>query len=712
MRASPAVYERHAQMDDMGGMDMGSMGSMSMGDGVPSLFAIQKYYWAAVGSAIALAFVMNLSNIALRRQRLSCGSAKPRSLFWTAHATSTAICREITSAPLGTIQIKSYRLPLPPLGRVILVLSNLITIIVLCFYKLNTADQWSWEDVGYRTGFVAICQLPLVFLLAGKENIIGLLTGLSYERLNWLHRWVARTLWLNVTIHMGFWFRSWARYDYITSKLSTDPITQRGFAAWCILTFIVATSWMPIRRWNYELFVIVHLVTFAGFIGAVWIHVPEEVKVWVWIPIGLFFFDRLFRATKVLWANITLFHFRKRKNGDIQPGLWANSASLTHMPGGLTRISISKPAISWKPGQHAFLACHSLVPLQSHPFTIASLPSDGKMEFFVKAERGGTRRFLRYAQKHSRLLTPSENETCRKHVSIEGPYGRMRPLDQFDSVVLFAGSTGATFTVPLMRDIVWKWTNTLKADKVRQSKPVTRRIKFVWVIKELAHLEWFNKELTRARQDVQALKVSDPAIDIDLESSIYITCDEKLLEKSAEKRGGNLHGSPEEVSEEKQKEFDKETEKRKSGYVEEVRSTTSDSTSEEINGGGCQPGGTCCCKSTVEDESEPHVCTCGHPGTSATPAPVSEPTASSVSNSSKKQNSVQTVKVLSGRPAVTKIVRRVLEEADGETAVVGCGPKGLRDDVRNTCVRLSDERAVHKGTGAMGIYCHIEGFGY
>ena len=53
-------------MDDMEGM---SMGGMSMGAGIPSLFAIQKYYWTAVGAAIALAFTINLSNMALRRQR-------------------------------------------------------------------------------------------------------------------------------------------------------------------------------------------------------------------------------------------------------------------------------------------------------------------------------------------------------------------------------------------------------------------------------------------------------------------------------------------------------------------------------------------------------------------------------------------------------------------------------------------------------------------
>jgi hypothetical protein len=43
-------------------MSMGDMpaGSMSMGDGVPSLFTLQKMYWVVVGSAIGVATLVNL----------------------------------------------------------------------------------------------------------------------------------------------------------------------------------------------------------------------------------------------------------------------------------------------------------------------------------------------------------------------------------------------------------------------------------------------------------------------------------------------------------------------------------------------------------------------------------------------------------------------------------------------------------------------------
>ncbi len=588
----------------------------------------------------------------------------------------------------------------------------MIIVFILCFYKLNTLDTWSWEDIGYRTGFVSIAQLPLIVLLAGKDNIIGALTGVGYERLNWLHRWTARTLWLSATLHMGFWFRNWARYDYIKVKLTTDPITQRGFAAWCILTFVVATSIAPVRKIKYEVFVISHLITFAAFIAAIWLHAPDEVKVWVWLPIGFFALDRLLRARRVLYLNLTPFHFWKRKVN----GLWANSASFSPLPGGVTRISIDKPTFGWEPGQHVFISCHSVIPLQSHPFTIASLPSDGKLEFLVKAQRGGTKRFLNHAVRNGTLPLATQNALLStRKVGIEGPYGRMRNLDQFDSVIFFAGSTGATFTVPHMRYIVQSWRSTEEAvahhTSSRGREAVTRKIRFVWVVKSRDQLEWFQSQLQQVIDDTTSCYTSRMKDDRQVEISVYVTCDEVLL--TAKSTPGNCckpmargeAEQPEPTSTEKTTAGKKEL----GNTVEMASLGSSQQTPPEAR--GCAPDGSCCCKASVEDESDAPICTCAH-----------EPRATAPSSRTitpepelHKQSLVvpnPPMRLVSGRPQPRSIIRKVLEEAEGESAVVVCGPEGLRDDVRASVVALSDERAVHKGTGAQGIYLHVEGFDY
>jgi predicted ferric reductase len=634
-------------------------------------------------------------------------------VFWVLFATATATGRELCYASVGTIRWRKWCFRFPTLGRTSLVLSNMIVVVVLCFYKLNTLDAWSWEEIGYRTGFVSIAQLPLIVLLAGKDNIIGALVGVGYERLNWLHRWTARTLWLSVTLHMGFWFRNWARYDYIKVKLTTDPITQRGFAAWCILTFIVVTTMEPMRRINYEVFVIAHLITFAGFIASVWLHAPDEVKIWVWLPIGFFALDRLLRGARILYLNLTPLHLGNRK----AKGIWANYASFTPLAGDVTRISIDRPNFTWRPGQHVFLSCHSIVPLQNHPFTIASLPSDGRLEFLVKAQRGGTKTFLDHAIDGEKLPLTNRNATLGlRKVGIEGPYGRMRNLGQFDSVIFFAGSTGATFTVPHMRHIVQSWQRAkdrLPHYKSMQGRrALTRRIRFVWVVKSGNQLDWFKNQLQQVIDDASSCRSSRLKEDRQVNISVYVTCDEELVAEKSTSENRCKQTAHEQQAQQAVYTSRKEITagKKELENVVEVKSLGPDGQT-SLEAGGCLSDGSCCCKATVDEKSDAPICTCSQEPKAT---PLSSPTVMPEVETQRESLATPNppMRLVSGRPQPRSIIRKVLEVAEGESAVVACGPRGLQDDIRASVVALSDERAVHKGSGAQGIYLHVEGFEY
>lgn len=181
------------------------MGSMAL----PALPEFPKFYYAVVGSAVAVATLVNVYNNLLYRQRLSAARAgtispaKPNAIFPLWNATLFALAREASNFSIR-IPLKGRFIRLPTAGRTILVLTNVAVLLVLCFYGLNLTDQFSKESVGFRCGVVTIGQLPLIFLLSGKNNIIGFLTGISYERINWLHRWTARCMLLTATIHMGY----------------------------------------------------------------------------------------------------------------------------------------------------------------------------------------------------------------------------------------------------------------------------------------------------------------------------------------------------------------------------------------------------------------------------------------------------------------------------------------------------------------------------
>ncbi|KAI9372277.1 FAD-binding domain-containing protein [Aspergillus egyptiacus] len=450
---------------------------------------------------------------------------------------------------------------------------------------------------------------------------------------------------------MGFWFRSWGR-------------------------FIVFSSGRPIRRLGYEFFVLQHLVMFVGFTVAVWLHASPETKVWVWISIGLLVFDRTLRYIRGAYLNLSIFH-----GSSWSSHAWANRASFTPLPGNVTRVTIQNPRTSWAAGQHIFLTCHSIAPFQSHPFTIASIPEDNKMEFFIHAEKGATRRIFRYASKHDAILgnsIPSAERQTRT-VFLEGPYGSLRPLRQFDSIVLIAGGMGATFTTPLLRDIVARWRSGTQSAQ----RTVTKRIRFIWVIRSRAHLVWFEAQLQSALVEVEARRRANPDWIHEIEIGVYLTCDETMDSPSSTpclSQPGGQSPLPETTA--------PDTEK-SAGENKDIQAT------EKSN----RPA--CCCTTTIDAETQanppPEIqCTCSGPA----------------SLQSRSPPTPMPIALQPGRPALRPLIRQALEKAEGESAVVVCGPVGLAEDVRHSVVYLSDERAVHKGTGAQGIYLHVEMFGW
>lgn len=331
-------------------------------------------------------------------------------------------------------------------------------------------------------------------------------------------------------------------------------------------------------------------------------------------------------------------------------------ATFIALSDGATLVTILNPTFKWRPGQHAFLHCPSIVPLQSHPFTISSLPSDGKLEFVFRAHQGGTRRLFQHA-------TESLPPTKCKTVLIDGPYGRMRPLEQFDTVVLIAGSTGATFTIPLLRDIVLRSRNG--------EALVTRKVRFIWVVKNTSQVGWFQKEITTA---MQTSSPKEQRGELVAEASLYITC----------------HTPP---------------------IID--KSNPNASTGQQVLCSGSQ----CCTSLVLEGDSKGATSTASLPPASqiwvrgtTTPVATQPQTQPQTETLQAELSLPASVHVETRRPALRVLLNKELEQARGETAVVVCGPTGLRGAVRREVTGLCDERAVCKGSGADGVYLHVEGF--
>ena len=630
---------------DMGGMDMSGMAGMDHGSS--GLFtgtntSIARSFWYAMAAITALLVAKRMANAAISRHRLRrsrdaqhCNSCRPQGWLSQAYATATATLRELAySQPwYFTGPFRKYFTPLP-IGRWLGLVVYWVAI--LTFLWANTILRpddamyaYKWEKVGFRAAWVSVMQIPLVFLLSTKFNPFSLLTGISYERLNWIHRWTARTVFLTVIVHWSFFFREWVLADFVKMQLQMMPMVRYGFGAFAVLGWNVVSSFGYFRAKAYELFVAQHICAAAALLWLLHKHLPSDAKYNVYLSIGFVAFDWGARLIWIVLQNLhVLSKFRVR-----MPGY---NVELEPLAGEMVRVKVQDADFQWKSGQHLYLSIPYLRPLEAHPFTIAnawSASQDGSsapLNLIVKAHKGFSKS----------LHTAAVRNLARGHqyrAFLNGPWGIPPNLQHYESVVLIAASSGASFVIPLLHDIVKK-------------KGCVRRATLHWIVRAKEHCSWFAKAL-------DALVTAAQSSQLELKVIVSVT-------GSAEQAGATAETVSLTAGQPKRKQFET--------FVSE---------------------GSCSGDSSRDSSEE---------GEQSLIAP----------SHGKPQQLAVSSEVRYGRPSVEWMIRPTVEAAVGETAVVVCGGTSLVAQARTCVASLSDERAVHKGTGAQGIFLFTETYGW
>lgn len=106
---------------------------------------------------------------------------------------------------------------------------------------------------------MALAQLPVVFLLATKNSILSVALGAGHgwEKLNFLHRWSGRGLFLSAAVHGSLWIRNHLQYGL---PILGQQKETSGVACLGLLCAIVLTSLKPVRVWCYQVFLVLQYV--------------------------------------------------------------------------------------------------------------------------------------------------------------------------------------------------------------------------------------------------------------------------------------------------------------------------------------------------------------------------------------------------------------------------------------------------------------------
>lgn len=589
---------------------------------------------------------------------------QPQNFIEQTIATSSAIARE-AAGPEYHIKSRYFSwLSPPPLGRSLIILTYWAAIIyMLVGRSAVVSGAYYYEKLGFRAAWVSITQVPLVYLLATKSSILGVFTGTSHERLNWAHRWVSRTLLLTATIHGGMFYRQWDRVDYVADELEMMPMVKYGMGAWFILVWTFLSSLTPMRSWWYEGFVIQHIAAAAVLLWCLWMHVPDYAFYNVWFAVATICVDKL-----VIWGWTTY-------NNVSMPKKCAESQVLGHradikaLDGELTEVTIHDVKFQWEAGQHVYLRLPtiSLNPLEAHPFTIANAPihsSSQSIQLLIEKKGGFTKRLHTKAQSASTPVT----------AILTGPLGKPPTWKAFETLVMISASTGITFTLPILESIIAP--NLCQATLNNAKTGCVRRIDFLHVVRKKHATKGYIERLE------QALVKAEQA-GVELRIRVAVTC-ERCGCCGNNCQCHNFCNPP--------------------AQPQVLEGTTQGSNPEKDTDTISMIGGSEeSASSSMEKKPLPTDAITERSGTPKTNSTLSTPPGSVAPRLTTRQPVLQNVLWTSNRPNIEEWIRNAVEATGGETMVAVCGGKSLVACVRTTTAALSDERGVHKGTGAQGI---------
>ncbi|KAH9900225.1 ferric reductase NAD binding domain-containing protein [Xylariomycetidae sp. FL2044] len=337
--------------------------------------------------------------------------------------------------------------------------------VTFAFWRLDYSKS---TDFAARFGWMATGNMALVMFLALKNTPLAFLTAYSYERLNVLHQIAGYTTLLFTILHASIYshyFISEHRIEVLQEEVVTAAIVL-GFAL-----LVTCLAGLTLRRLQYELFYIIHILMFIVIVVTLGLHRPNfshDKGLIVTVLIGASWFsDRLIRFCRLVYNSVN------------------NEATVYPLPNGGTRIVLKKPLSRARPGKHCYVWLPKIRAFETHPFTIVS--SD-PMELIINTYSG----FTRDLHKHA-----SQNPGASLKVSVEGPYGTLPDPMDYDKVVLVAGGSGATFTFGLAADMLR-----------RMSEDSKQRIEFIWAVKGHDNLSWFTRHLNDLLTHAHAPKIA------------------------------------------------------------------------------------------------------------------------------------------------------------------------------------------------------------
>ena len=256
----------------------------------------------------------------------------------------------------------------PTAGQSLYIIMFVVLNIIFTAVNIESRQPSAWYPtvwreimayVLFRTGVYAYIMAPLLFLFAGRNNILLWLTNWSHSTFLVLHRWIARIFTLQAIIHSVLAvhvYRADGMYDMQLSM----PYWIWGCVATVVAVVLTFGSGLFVRKFAYEVFLIMHIVLSVILVVGCWYHAYDLYKflggyqVWLYAVFGVWVFDRVARIARIIVAG-------------------PRHAKVTEVGEEFLRIDV--PGVRWgaDPGKHVYVyfpTLHKFRPWENHPFSV------------------------------------------------------------------------------------------------------------------------------------------------------------------------------------------------------------------------------------------------------------------------------------------------------------------------------------------------------
>jgi len=313
------------------------------------------------------------------------------------------------------------------------------------------------ESMARTSGMVAVFFMSLLMFPAARNSPLYSFLGISWESSMRYHRALGYAFIFFTAVHVitnYWWYIEDGVFPHDIIVVPAEHAKTKDNFTVPLATIVVYFMFIAIgvfagferfRRQNFELFMVMHYISYFTLIPVVLWHAQAA---WEYLIPGLaiFVIDRAIRAYRssravhLLDARATVVEESMKSNVLASSKRVATGAAVDYGAAGrIVHLRIAGGAMKYLPGQYAFINVAELSLLEWHPFTISSpvhpTHAPDEITFHIKDMGPGTWT--------SRLYDwVSEGNSIT--VSLDGPYGHPIDFRKYSTVVLVAGGIGLT----------------------------------------------------------------------------------------------------------------------------------------------------------------------------------------------------------------------------------------------------------------------------